>query len=716
MHLIDISKLARAALGVLAVVVLTSHCKIATHSSGVVGQCVKGTCGHNQEYRKGVCETARCDNKKNGNADCCPGQFCRFDGTCTDIVTECASNTDCTAGQICQSRAEVDSKKNICSWPFPTTSGQCPAGYQLFNKRCIHDAPCGGICQSKQFCDIETNTCEDLPSIPTSDSSCEISCKSGKVKVLTDPDVMTFHQCCALQCECATLPPLQVGSFGKYAHGAIDNNEILIASYDETYGDLVLSHHRKDNGALVQVEFVDGVPKAGTVTGDVAGPRQGIKDPGPDVGRYSSLVIASDDIPRVVYYDSDNHVLKYAQKKGTTWNSFVLDTPGDVGKYSAFMTDGSHLRLAYMVQSAAKKAGGDAAPVTALRYAETANLNPTGASDFTFVDIDIRSAVSVPCGGSCQPTDTCVVDSVDGKEKCAANATDCTSIASDGQVCAKIDGATTSGIYTEDAIPHSTGIPLGVGLYPSMAIDSADQRLLIAYYDNATPKNPPFLNNKGSLKLASLRMDATTGLLPSTLVPDDVRVTVLDNGKVCDDATDYRDVGQFASLKVAASGRIGVAYLETSRPNDPVQNKLRFLELSQLPFSDSSFCYQPKSNSFSNTTSSIIATVVDNGIRNVGIEQVGADASLIFIPTGTDWSARIAYQDATAQTVLLAKEGSPWATSTLLGNSDNRSHGFFINLLTDTSGSWLVDVRLGFDAQGNVDDAVSVTPVSSKIQ
>src|SRR5688572_2543310 len=57
------------------------------------------TCPKGQAYRKGVCVTERCDGRKNGDADCCPGQFCTVDGRCVSKHEQavCTVDADCGA-------------------------------------------------------------------------------------------------------------------------------------------------------------------------------------------------------------------------------------------------------------------------------------------------------------------------------------------------------------------------------------------------------------------------------------------------------------------------------------------------------------------------------------------------------------------------------------------------------------------------------------------
>ena len=72
-------------------------------------------------------------------------------------------------------RPDVETGKDICSFPIPATDGTCPSPYVVFDKRCIVDLPCGGTCSDAQVCNIEIGACEAVPDIPRTDSACDQS-------------------------------------------------------------------------------------------------------------------------------------------------------------------------------------------------------------------------------------------------------------------------------------------------------------------------------------------------------------------------------------------------------------------------------------------------------------------------------------------------------------------------------------------------------------
>ena len=59
-------------------------------------------------------------------------------------------------------------------------------------------------------------------------------------------------------------------------------------------------------------------------------------DSSASVGRYTSLVLDSDDYPHISYYDDDNVHLKYIYKTSSGWENYdTIDNDGDVGQYSS---------------------------------------------------------------------------------------------------------------------------------------------------------------------------------------------------------------------------------------------------------------------------------------------------------------------------------------------------------------------------------------------
>jgi hypothetical protein len=63
-------------------------------------------------------------------------------------------------------------------------------------------------------------------------------------------------------------------------------------------------------------------------------------DTSSDVGYYCSLVLDSNDIPHICYFDKNNGDLKYAYLNDTNWEIQILDSEGDVGYDCVIALDG----------------------------------------------------------------------------------------------------------------------------------------------------------------------------------------------------------------------------------------------------------------------------------------------------------------------------------------------------------------------------------------
>ena len=75
-------------------------------------------------------------------------------------------------------------------------------------------------------------------------------------------------------------------------------------------------------------------------------------DSGGYVGAYSSLAVEGgphyeDMSQHISYYDQTNHRLKYCWGTGAMWQCKVVDSNGDVGRYSSLAVAFSHPHIAY---------------------------------------------------------------------------------------------------------------------------------------------------------------------------------------------------------------------------------------------------------------------------------------------------------------------------------------------------------------------------------
>jgi hypothetical protein len=309
------------------------------------------------------------------------------------------------------------------------------------------------------------------------------------------------------------------GAVGRWASIAGDDQRVMVATYDNVFGDLVIGDATSGSAAYMTI---DGVPDE-TPTYDPSTWRGGISDPGPNVGAWTSIAL-SNHTARVAYQDRDNNVLKYAYetKAGGSWNNFVVD-PGQgekIGQFTRMLIDGSgYPTIAYLAVGVDDGMGH---MVTELRLARATTMDPQAATDFTITTV--VSAIG-SCAGLCAAGDSCVAGS-DG-DICITPTSDCSAGCGSGDVCS------TGTCVAALADPMIYDVPTGAGMFDSPVL-LTDGRLAITYYDQTA---------------RSLVIAVETSLGSSMFMP-----TVLDGG------TTTTDRGMWSSAVVASDGTVHVAY------------------------------------------------------------------------------------------------------------------------------------------------------------
>jgi len=218
---------------------------------------------------------------------------------------------------------------------------------------------------------------------------------------------------------------------------------------------------------------VDGIPRDTTPTHDKGSYRDGVEEPGPDVGAWTSIAI-SDGRAKVAYQDRDAGTLKYAfEKKPGSWESFVVDTADggeEVGRYASMVIDGEgRPAIAYVALGIDDGSG---RRVTELRIARAGAREP-GAGDWTSHAV---AAAPGTCAGLCGGGEVCIADADAGFETCAVTTGNCAPACGTGDAC--VAGACTAVIPN----PSVADIGTGTGLFVSL-IALPDGRLAAAYYD-----------------------------------------------------------------------------------------------------------------------------------------------------------------------------------------------------------------------------------------
>ncbi|MBT6177944.1 MAG: hypothetical protein HOI23_11910 [Deltaproteobacteria bacterium] len=635
-------------------------------------------CSDGQRFVKGMCVEARCDAGELA-PNCCPGQFCDPGGSCQTAasrITECGSDADCEGGQRCLDRPYIQHSASettfSCGWPSVDSTGACPSGGVAFNERCVNAAPCEGGCSDGQVCNIDTNRCESTPTLSATETSCSQDCGSSAILVYADPDSMLFDQCCEVSCRCETLPPLNPGAWGRFADISASESGAVVSAYDTTYGDLIFATHGNLSGALESIEYIDGVPTSGTVVADPAGPRDGIADPGEDVGQHTAIATVN-GVSYISYYDVANQSLKLAHGSSGAFETFTVDdSMGDVGRYTSIVVDGSgmiHISY-YAHRRSVTAADGSTVEVTGPMYARSTTATPSSGDDFEIHPVEevtscngmclenevcvsqnglatcnlvseaceacecgescvdaggamepacaqvLPAGFSAPCGGNCPEGDACVRDD-SNTSVCLEASTACETSCETGFTCVVLADETSACLF---ATPYSgiSGVLEGVGLFTSIAIQ--DDKPVITYYDSIRKH---LRGAQGEFTTGS-SADAgfTTG--PVACVEGD-------------------DVGLHSSLGVSNDGAsVGIAY--------------QALGGETLWAMSGTSLFDPEATH----------AQVDDGFRTSSLHLVGMGADVSFDDTGAFY---IAYGDQTANDLVLAfQTADGWSYTTLLSN------------------------------------------------
>ncbi|MDY0000149.1 MAG: MYXO-CTERM sorting domain-containing protein [Polyangia bacterium] len=241
------------------------------------------------------------------------------------------------------------------------------------------------------------------------------------------PPCSDNDECAALQCEDGQLPlcisgrcqcvdDLTVGKVGPHSSHAESFDSIMVAAYNQRYGDLMFASIRKgDVGSNPVIkdedfEFVDGVPWDNPPDVPTSEIRGGIRAKGDDVGRFTSIAADNDGKPVIAYYDLTHGSLKLARMEGLDWRILTVDDGGssegpeggDAGRYTRISMRPSDRApgIVYFVQHLP---GSDELHLkTELRFAQSNVARPAGPGDFTTYTVDTLE-IEVPTDEEGQP-------------------------------------------------------------------------------------------------------------------------------------------------------------------------------------------------------------------------------------------------------------------------------------------------------------------------
>jgi len=308
------------------------------------------------------------------------------------------------------------------------------------------------------------------------------------------------------------------GGLGRWTSIAGDSKRVVVATYDQGLGDLVAADVTDPSNILLTA--VDGIPGDVTPTHDPSSYRDGVEEPGPDVGAWTSVAMTK-DLAMISYQDREAGTLKFAfELKQNSWTSHVVDggTGQEVGRYTSLAIDAQGKpAIAYIALGNDDGAGHR---VTELRLARSSNAKPTAT---TWTSVLVASGIGT-CGGFCGAGEACIVG-MQG-QTCTATTADCTGTCADDEAC--VGGACTAAFGE----PTVSDIATGTGLFVRLLV-LPDGRLAAVYYDR----------NARNLKIA-----VESGADSNTFTETD-----LDGGA-------NGDRGLWASALVDGAGTVHVAY------------------------------------------------------------------------------------------------------------------------------------------------------------
>ena len=475
------------------------------------------------------------------------------------------------------------------------------------------DDPAGEPCDG--MCDVEPD-----PSAVSGSLCCTAGnmCVSYDRDALCDPGFecpvanLTLDDMCGVGCSgCERKPALAPGLLATYLDMVVtDDGSIVLSGYSPgeppatRYGDLVVG--RYDPSAMsVGWEIVDGAP-ASPITNDPDGWRGGVSAAGDDVGRWTSIAEAGGNF-YVAYYDLTNGALKLAiGSPGAAWNAHTVDDQGDAGRYASMVIDGTGSPVvAYLRMQAADDGSG--VVQSSVLVAQAASANPGGPTDWTVAEVATAPMLCRP--EHCGPGQACLEEGL-----CVAEAGtgDCAAACAAGEVCH------LGSCKTALEAPYIEDVPPGNGLFPSLARTSAG--LALVWYDRTAG------NTMGSV------FDGAAWGAPFLI-----------DGYGAGDP-DVGDSGMWANVVVDAADVWHVTYV------DGAEESVRYARIEAgVP-----------------VTEMVDDGATDGTMRHPdGRHIVGDDASIAVTEAG---EIRIAYQDATSHTVMIARRGASdteWTVSVL---------------------------------------------------
>lgn len=622
------------------------------------------------------------------DADCEEGFACNVEiGVC--YLKECRNNADCPDGMICVPDINGDglrdcvydrcSNDNDCVGKIDCPNGGVP---KCENGECKCGEPCGGACPEGKFCCRQTDACMVIPAACdktcTDNADChslglhfvcdngKCNCAAGYLLQVSEPGNLNVENCSLENavCTCPELDPIPAGYSGRYLDMAASSSDskIYVSAYNETYGDLMLAQYNPLGlGDQLKWFTVDGIPLDSPVVGGPSGPRGGILEAGPDVGLYTSTVVDAGGNIHMSYYDLTEKRLKYARgKPGGDSFSFVhypVDFQGDTGRYTSIAVEGNgQIGIAYMTVAIST----GSAYKSRLMYARSKVPTPTSPADWDRFLVDEVDLPMPACGAPCPTGEVCVL----GTGQCTVpDASGCSSTCDAGKAC--IGGRCVA----IEVVSEIDQLPMGTGLFASLAIDPLNGLPWVVYYDN----------KRGNLNIARITQAG----------PDSLAILDGEDSR----GNDTGNVGLFCSLHIDSDGTKHISYV------NGLANDLWYLKVDGTGGT---------------------AELVDSGMRNIAGEPLGPNnpdpsngakihtvalvgADSVVAKDGSN-RIRIAYMDQTHLDLLYAMKepGGKWVIQILAGNETPSAgaFGFFADQ-TKLNGKYYLG-NYNYDLKNNV--------------
>ncbi len=385
----------------------TSQCASGFHCSAA-GQCVGDV---------------RCT----GDADCCLAEACEA-GVCRPRVA-CSASVPCLNPNL---RCEA----GLCL-PAPcSTSAPCASGAACLWGRCQPVVPCGGYCPGNTACASLLGRCIAVPAGAN-------ACAAGTLAVVDNEAVLMREGCgsAVAVTTCRALPDLPTQEQSVPAISLAGQTGVWTVARDDRYGDVVLWPSAEGGQMAAPPIVLAGLPAAAPVVGNPAGPRSGVAEPGPDVGRVLAAARGPGDVVHVAAQDaSTNGVVHVFWQSGTAPVVTALPiasaganpatTKASIGAALAIATSPLGLPgIAVVTPPTAGTSG-------SLTWWQANSAIPASGSAWT--SQLVVSSVPVPpaptCAASCGGSAVCAV--VDAKPACVTASTDCT-FCLPGEVCSQ---------------------------------------------------------------------------------------------------------------------------------------------------------------------------------------------------------------------------------------------------------------------------------------